>query len=257
MFWLLLACQPPEAAPRDLDTLIHDLWAHYTADDRVAGAEALRADAVDLRGLIDEAALPLDGTFSDLSEEEATAAGAPGLDPAPAVGLFIAGFVGCTPDQMERILSATNQDELYPGSYTAYERDYTTDLDAYEARTSDQLRWTANYSVKIPLTGDYTAEILGGVTFVSDGADGPYLYSTTVMPAPALTDPDTIVFDIDLQMELYYPHDGGVVHVFGMWRNIDLPSGFGTDSDIGVTLMVDGMHGWDDDTTAICAEGRI
>ncbi|MDP2307479.1 MAG: hypothetical protein Q8P18_15740 [Pseudomonadota bacterium] len=253
MFWILLACRQPEAAPRDLDTLAHDLWAHYGSKDD----EALRADAIDLRGLIDVAALPLDGTFSDLTGDEAAAAGAAGLDPTPAVGLFTAGFVDCTPEEMERILFATNQDELYPGNYTAYQRDYTTDLVAYEARTSNHLAWDATYSVEIPLTGNYTSTILGGVHFATDGDDGPYLFSTTVMPAPATTDPDTIVFDIDLQMEVFYPQDEGMVHLFGMWRNIDLPSGFGTDSDIGVTLIVNGLHDWDDATTEICAEGRI
>ncbi|MES2640008.1 MAG: hypothetical protein V4850_11015 [Myxococcota bacterium] len=253
MFWLLLACKQPEAAPRDLDTLSHDLWSHYTAEDD----EALLADAIDLKGLIDEAALPIDGTFTDLTEAEAGDAGAPGLDPAPAVGLFTAGFIDCTPDEMERILFSQAQMELYPGNYTAYERSYTADLDAYEARQTNRLTWGANYSVEIPLTGSYTSEILGGVHFVPDGEDGPYLFSTTVMPAPATTDPDTIVFDVDLQMEVFYPQEGGVVHLFGMWRHIDLPNGFGTDSDVGVTLIVGGLHDWDDATTKICDEGRI
>ena len=76
-------------------------------------------------------------------------------------------------------------------------------------------------------------------------------------PTPAVTDPPEIVFDVDLQLEVFYPHDAGVIHFFGMWRNIDLPSGLGTDSEIGLNLILDGLHDWDDDTTKICAEGRI
>ncbi len=253
MVWLLLACNTPDAAPRDLDTVAHDLWAHYAAEDD----EGLRLDIVDLRGLVDPDALPLEGTFTDLTADEAAVGGAAGVDPGPAVGLYVANFVDCTPDEMERILFATNQDELYPGNYTAYQRDYTTDVEAYEARTATHLAWDSTYSVTIPLTGDYTSTIRGGVHYTADGEDGPYLTSRTVMPAPATTDPDTIVFDVDFQMEAFYPHDGGVIHVFGMWRHIDLPSGFGTDSDIGVRLIIDGLHGWDEDTTKICEEGRI
>lgn len=270
MLWLLLACKQPDAAPRDFEAVVHDLWGHYAAAD----TEALRVDVRDLRDLVDVAALaaaPAEGTLSDLSADEAAAAGAPDVDPSVAVGLFSVGLVGCTPDEMERILFATNQDELYPTNYTAYAREYTSDKSAYDARETAALTWDGTYSVHIPLTGDYTSDILGGVHFVPDdaGADadadadeaaaaaGPYLLSTTVMPVPAVTDPPELVFDVDLQLEVFFPHDDGVVHFFGMWRNIDMPSGFGTDSEIGVTLILGGLHDWDDATTAICDEGRI
>lgn len=252
MFWLLLACKEPEAAPRDLDTVVHDLWGHYFLEDDAA----LLLDTVDLRGLIDESALPTEGTFTDLTEEEAAAGGAPGLDPTPAAGFFTVGFVDCTPAEMEQILIAENQDELYPGNYTEYLREYSSDADAYATRDEHHLSWDATYSVSIFGMGDYTSTILGGAHFTPDGDDGPYLYSTTVMPDPAVTAPAT-VFDIDMQMEAFYPHEGGVVHFFGMWRNIVLDSGLGTDSDIGITLILDGLHGWDDDTTKICDEGRV
>lgn len=253
MFWFLLACNQPDPAPRDLDTLAHDLWADYAAKDDAA----LRADGVDLRSSIDEAALPLDGSFTGLTADEAALAGAPGVDPTRAVGMFTVGVVGCTPDQMERILFATNQDELYPGNYTDFTRDYTADLGDFRARRINHLTWDSTYTVDIPFTGSYTSTILGGVHFTADEDGGPYLVSTTVMPGPASTQPDTVVFDVDLQLEVFYPHDGGMVHLFGMWRNIVLPSGLGTDSDIGVSLIVGGMHDWDDATTAICDEGRI
>jgi len=57
MLWTLLACAEPEAAPRDLDTLVHDTWAHYAARDD----DALLADVQELKGLVDESALPIEG----------------------------------------------------------------------------------------------------------------------------------------------------------------------------------------------------
>lgn len=250
--WLLLACKQPDPAPRDLDALAHDLWAHYATED----ADALVADLRDLRGIVDEDELPMEGTFTDLTEDEA------GLvdvdrDPAPALGMFTIGFVGCSPADLERVLYATNQDELYPDNYVSYQRAYTSNFDAYEARTTPHLTWDTDYEVDVPLFGAYAAAIHGGQHFAPDGDDGPYLLSRTVMPEPADGDPDTVVLDVDLQIEAYYPHDGGMVHLFGMWRHIDLGGGFGTDDPASVGLIVDGMIDWDDKTTEVCEEGRI
>ncbi|MFN7146656.1 MAG: hypothetical protein ACK4YP_22975, partial [Myxococcota bacterium] len=126
MVWFLLACAEPKPAPRDLDTLLHDVWLHYgTQDD-----EALATDMRDLAAVVDIDALPLEGTVTDLTSDEIDAAGADGPDPEPARGMFTAGFVDCTPEEMDRILVAEDQMALYPDNYLAYERTYAGDPDA-------------------------------------------------------------------------------------------------------------------------------
>jgi hypothetical protein len=254
MWWWLLACKEPDVAPRDLDELTHDVWAHYALEDETS----LVVDMQDLRTLTDESTLPLDGTFSDLTADEVDLVGfTRNIDPAIALGMFTMGQVDCSPEDMEKILFATNQDELYVGNYTSYHRDYTSDFDAYTARDTHHLTWDTDYGVSMPLFGAYTTSVEAGMHFAPDGDDGPYLFSRTIMPEAADGDPDTVVFDIDFQMESFYPHDGGMVHLFAMWRHIDLGGGFGTDDDGSVNLILDGLHDFDDDTSSICSEGRI
>lgn len=252
MLWFLLACAEPKPAPRDLDTLLHDVWLHYgTRDD-----EALAADMRDVAALIDVDGLPLEGTVTDLTPEEIDAAGATGPDPEPARGMFSAGFVDCTPEEMDRILVAEDQMALYPDNYLAYERAYAGDRAAYDARDTHHLDWETHYTVRIPLLATYSAVVEGGAHFTPDGDAGPYLFSRTVMPEPADAEEDNVTFDIDYQIEAFYPSGEGMVHLFAMWRHISFGD-LDTENDGTVALILDGMHDWDDSTTAICAEGRI
>ncbi len=252
MIWLLLACAEPKSAPRDLDTLLHDAWAHYGAEDD----DALAQDMRDLAALIDEDALPLEGTVTDLTADEVAAAGLAGPDPEPARGMYTVGFVDCTPEEMERILIAQDQMTLYPENYLAYERTYTSDRDAYEARDTHHLSWETAYTVEIPVLATYDAVVLGGAHWTPDGDAGPHLFSRTAMPEPAVAVQDNVVFDVDYQIEAFYPSGDGMVHAFGMWRHIEFGD-LDTEDDGTVALILDGLHGWDEDTTAICAEGRI
>lgn len=252
MVWLLVACAAPDPAPRDLDTVIHDLWVHngQEADD------ALTQDMRDLAALIDETTLPIDGTISALTAEEVAAAGVTGPDPATARGMFSAGFVDCTPSEMEAILISLDQMTLYPENYREYERTYTSDPEAYAARDTHHLTWDTHYTVEIPIVATYTADVHAGAHWTPDGAAGPYLFSFTAMPGPADPVQENVSFDVDYQIEAFYPHEGGMVHVFGMWRHLVMGD-LSTDDDGVVSLILGGLHDWDESTTAICEEGRI
>ena len=196
----------------------------------------------------------LDGSLTGLDADEAAAAGAPDVDPATAVGIFTAGVLDCSADELERLLTNAHQDELYTENYTSYERTYTSSLDDFLAG-EPHVTWDTSYGATIPLTGNYEADILGGLHRAADLEDGPGYVSTTVMPAPAVADPATITFDVDFQLEVYYPQDGGMVHYFGMWRHIDMGNGLSTDDDGVIGLIVGGLHDWDDTTSQICADG--
>lgn len=247
---LLVACAEPEPAPRDQDTVTHDVFAHWFASDDAA----ITADIEELRELLDESTFPIDGGLSELSGSEAVTAGAPDVDPSTARGIFTAGVIDCTAEELERLLTNAHQDELYTENYTSYERTYTSSLDDFEAGLP-HLTWDTSYGATIPLTGSYEADIHGGLHRAAAVEDGPGYVSTTVMPEPAEPDPATITFDSDFQVEVYYPHDGGMVHYFGMWRHIDLGNGLSTDDDGMIALIVGGLHDWDDTTSQICADG--
>jgi len=47
-----------------------------------------------------------------------------------------------------------------------------------------------------------------------------------------------------------------MAHLFVMWRHI-VSGDLSTDDDGVVALILDGLHDWDDSTSAICVEGRI
>jgi hypothetical protein len=252
MLPFLLACAPPEPAPRDLDALFHDTWAHYGAKDDAGLADAIR----EMAALVDVDALPLEGTIDDLTLEAVVAAGLDGPDPEPARGMYSVGFVACTPEQMENILVAEDQMSLYPDNYLAYTRTYTSDRDAYAARDTHHLTWETDYTVEIPVLATYTANVLGGAHWTPDGDAGPYLFSRTAMTGPADAVQDNVVFEIDFQMEAFYPSGDGMVHAFGMWRSIAFGD-LDTENDGTVDLILGGLHDWDDKTSAICAEGRI
>ena len=51
-----------------------------------------------------------------------------------ASGIFFANIINCPINSVERGVYALNQDERHPGDYSAYNREYTMDLDAYESR---------------------------------------------------------------------------------------------------------------------------
>lgn len=250
---LLAACAEPEPAPRDLDELAHAMFADYTAVD----GEALAADVVELReAVVDEAALPLDGTLSDLGAAEVEPTGiSRDYDWSLAQGLYTLGWIDCSFDELERIYSSTEQDLLYEGNYESYERSYTSDFDAYADRQTDRLSWDTHYSVDIFVV-QYTADVWSGQHYVPDDGAGPYLYSQTLMPEAA-TGTDGLSFDADLQIEAFYPHEGGMVHLFAMWRRFVIDGLYSTDEDGGQQIIIDNLHKFDDDTTAICAEDRV
>jgi hypothetical protein len=144
---------------------------------------------------------------------------------------------------------------LYPENYLAYARAYTTDVEAYVARDARAIRWDTDYTVQIG-PWQYRSAVLGGAHRTPDGDDGPYLLSSTVMIEPAEAVEGDVVFDVDYQIEVFYPHEGGMVHAFGMWRSFAVGD-LSTEDDGVADLILGGLQGWDADTTAICAEGRV
>lgn len=252
MLLFLSACKP-DAAPRDLDEVFHAAFADYAAQDE----DGLTADVADFERLVDPDGDAVDGTISDLSDDEVALTDLPrDIDISTAVGIFTIGTVDCDAQTLEKILYDLHQDELYPDNYTdgTYSRTYTSDFDAYSARDDHQLWWTSDFGINIDPFYSYTAEVWGGMHYLPiDG--GTALFSRTVMPEAA-TDvtPDGGAFDIDFQSEAYFPSDAGMTHVYAMWRHIDIVS-LSTDDDTMVSLIIGGMHGWDDKTSAICEDG--
>ncbi len=251
---LLVSCAKPIDAPKDLDALFHYLWLNYqTGSD----AEMLAA-AANLDPLIGEAS---DGLLTPLSDaEQATVDVLSGQDVAEATGWFVAGPLGCPFDDTEKILYALDQEGLYESatgkeSYVAYDRVYTSDIDAYVARQTPFVTWTTTYTVT-PVFTTYTAEISGSMRYVpeQDGV-GPMVLQRSYLPEIATFEAETQdFFEQDYQLDVVLPSGNSAVHGYANWR--DLQSAGLEDESGGVqNLLIDGLVDYYDDLGTVCAAG--
>lgn len=277
---LLVACKHPDPAPADLDGLAHYFWQKYdegTAEElseALVNLDAAIADAsVDALGSA-EAYLeePFHLTVSDLTKEEQELV-LPGdaRDPAGARGFIVMNPLPCTVPQVERFVYSEDQLELYPEAYTAYTREFITDLDAYVAWEADRLAWHTDLTAT---TAGFTyRELLdGGIRRVEelDAERSPWGWFTinrTWLTEPAcFFDPDrpedgcasddpssSAHFTQDHQLEIHYQRTPDlVVHVYLIWREAEY-FGIDQESDWLMNQQIDGLLDWDDDTAALCA----
>ena len=255
---LASGCRPVQQAPPDLDQLLRNLWAWYeTGSD-----EGIAATARNLHAAVDGDALEgtMDGALEDLGEADAAIVGRTDTDIAQAQGLFLVRTFPCTLDALEPILYALDQAALYPGSYDAYERAYTSSLADYQAREVPFLSWHVDYAATVLFTS-YEAQVEGGLRWVADPGEemspwGPLLLARSWMPAAATFEEGTDKALVqDYQIELFYERTPGeILHAYGMWRQADFGAlGTTEDESVQVTIL-NALSDWDDDTAALCAE---
>jgi hypothetical protein len=258
LLWLtvLVACKKVEEAPEELDALASYLWTAYDSD------EATLADAADnlhqaLRG--DQLDATEDGLLSPLTRADAQAVGLD-RDPKAAVGLYIAGVMGCTLPELEEILSHPDQDELYPGSYVSYDRKLRSDRDDFLKGRTQEVRWDVTYEASI-LGAEFEASLTGGLRRVvpAEGvpAVGPVLFGRFHAPAPArFPEGSARSIDQDYQLEAWYERaPGEVVHFYAMWREADFGGGFTTEDEGIQRIILNNMDAWDKDTVKLCEGG--
>lgn len=251
---LLPACKPRSDAPKDLDALYHYLWLNYEEGTD----EDLLAAAANLDPLISEAGNGLLTLLTD--DEQATVDVRSGQDPAEATGWFVAGPLACAFDDTERLLYALDQEGLFEDaigkeSYEAYDRVYTSDIDAYVARETPFITWTTTYTVQ-PLFSTYTAVISGSMRYVAeqDGV-GPMVLQRSYLPDLATFDGETQdFFEQDYQLDVVLPASGSAKHGYANWR--DLKSAGLEDEDTGVqNLLIDGLETYYKNLDTVCAAG--
>ncbi len=254
--WILgvVACKKVEPAPADLDGLLHLFWQRYDDGDDAELDAALH----DLDEVIDGAALheSFDGTISRLTTDEAAQVGVTDRDPVLAAGIFLVNVFECDPGQLEEILSYPAQDELYDGVYSAYSRSFDTPLDDWLAGDDARVDYGIAYTADI-VGAEYVANSRGALRRVEADDFGPFVAQRSYMPAPAeFEEGSNKSMDQDYQLEVYWTSAGHVVHAYGMWRQANFGSGFDSEGAAAQRLLLNGLLDWDDDTAALCAEGR-
>lgn len=253
---LLLGCTATKPVPQDLDGLAHWFWQNYEAgsDEEVAAATVALHAAVG-GDTLDGATT---GSLTDLDAAEVALVDLRWTpDPAAARGVVLINPVPCSLAALEPILYDLEQDALYPGTYDAYTRVYTSDFDAYVAREVPHLSWRSDITATI-LGATYTEEVLGGLRWSPavegvSGAWGPVLMGRAYIPEPAVFESDGKSFDQDYQLEVWWERaPGEVVHFYAVWRQGDYGAGLTSDSDAVAGLLLDGLEDWDRDTAALC-----
>lgn len=253
----LFACKNVEPAPEDIDGLSHYFWQHYDDEEDDALAEGIKNAfiAIDPENLEE----PLRGSISDLSLEELTLVGKENEENYENMaGIYFANIINCPISVVEKGVYALNQAERHEGDYTEYNREYTSDLDAYEARETNRLYWTTNYSVE-QLTKKMSVEIFGETRYTADIDEeqtphGAFFLARGVMGDDALFEgsDDKGMFQ-DYQLEVYFQlSENQTVHYFTIWRDVLYAPGMDFSSEGLQNLVLDGMIDWDLDAEAEC-----
>ena len=179
-----------------------------------------------------------------------------------ASGVYFANIVNCPISTAERGVYALNQDERHEGDYSAYNREYTTDLAAYEARETNLLGWHTTYSVD-RLGVSMTVDIDGTIRYTQaideeTTPHGDFFLSRGILTEDAPlegNDDGTLGMFQDYQLEVYFPlNENQTVHFFTIWRDVRYTSALDFSSEFLQDIVLDGMVDWDKDTEAECRE---
>lgn len=253
---LLIGCKKVEPAPTALDDLAHYYWTDFDTDAVEFGAATANLDAAIGGSTIDDMVF---GAISDLTAEELELVGMGDRDPAAPAGIYYANVVRCSLAELEEHSYAINQDELHAGTYEGYQREYTTDFDAYTSRQVDTLEWVSVYDVA-GLGVEYTATINGTMRFLPSIDDEATPHGDLLLVRGVLDEPGYIEGSDnerglmqDYQLEVFYaraPRE--VIHFYVMWRDMIYTSSVNFDSESAQSLVIGGLEDWDKEAEEWC-----
>ena len=257
MILLLLACNQIKMAPKDIDGLAHYFWQNMEEDAELIGQGSINLfDALNANTLNE----PQNGLITKLSKAELELVNKGDEDPTKATGVFYSNIVNCSLEGIEPGIYAANQDERHPDTYTYYDREYTSDKAAYEARESDTLTWYTTYTVE-GLGANYTANLHGYIRYIDFIDDeitpyGPIIISRGVLDEPAyFNNSDERGLFQDYQMEVYFERaPGETVHFYTIWREMVYAGAADFDSETVQSFVLDGFEDWDQDSEELCPD---
>mgnify|MGYP007019849034 CR=1 FL=1 len=228
------------------------LWTSYEASDdeikkAVAGMEGVVAGA---------GPRPVQATIDDLTKEQL---GIPTItrDPAAAQGMLVITELDCSLDQVEKILVAKNQPEIYPGTYDEYERTYTTSIQDFLANAASSVGWKTKYTVSL-LERRYTSTLTGGARRVAGAAPGggTMLLARTFLDEPArFIAGEDAEFNQDYQIEAYWEiGPKRVIHFYAMWREFRVGT-LSSSHNFYVNIVLGNLVDFDVRTSKVCRDG--
>lgn len=256
---VLPGCRKLEPAPKELDRLFPWFFSEIDQAEPEQLAEGFR----NLHAAADGDTLEdtQDGTLSRLDEDALGTAEVEDPELGRAAGVYMLRPLKCSMAQLEKVLYHDDQKELYPDAYETYGRSFVTDKPAYVRGDEDLLRWEVDYTATI-LGKSYSSEVHGTLRRVPviDGDQSPFgqnLVARAYIPAPAVFEKDGTSLDQDYQIEMYHKiGDGLVLHAYAIWRQADFGAGIDSESEGAQRLLLNNLAKWDEETEALCAEGR-
>ncbi len=249
---------PPSLAPEAVDANLRWFWVHGDTADDATLIDAAAKLAVS--GKADTRTAPLKGQMRErLVATDLTNVGLDANDPSTARGVLVVNLFDCTLDKLQGILIAQDQARQYTDVYKSYVRSYTSDADAFVARSTNVLSWTVEAKAALPIDDVYSSTLKGGIRRVQSAADSPtkgdFLIARTYLTAPAtFASTSTSWFKQDYQIEVFWEQaPGRIFHGYGMWRDIKA-GGFNLSlEDNGfLNIVLDNLVAWDTKTAELC-----
>jgi len=252
-----IACKNIEPAPTDIDDLSHYLWQHLDDEEDDALVEGI----INLHQAIGADSLDeiQKGSVSALTQDELNMVGKSNQDASKLNGVYFANIINCSIDFAESSIYALNQDELHPGDYVRYDREYVSDFEAYTNRETNILQWETNYEVE-GLGYSYDAFLDSNMRYVADVSNdeqdlGSAFFSRGMLREPAYFDEDSTdrgMFQ-DFQMEVYWARKPKeVVHFYFIWREMVMFGEVDFSSETAQSFVLDGLADWDKDMEERC-----
>lgn len=228
------------------------LWKAYEKPD-----DEVKRAASDIAGVVERAGgRPVQVTIDDLTKETL---GLPAIarDPVQAQGMLVITELDCSLAQIERIVSARNQPEIYPDSYDEYARTYASSIQDFLSGAAPTVGWKTEYTVSL-LGRTYEAILTGGARRVTGAAPGnkPLLLSRTVLDQPArFVAGGDAEFNQDYQIEAFYEiAPSRVVHYYALWREFRIGS-LSSSDNLYINVVLGSSVDFDVRTSKVCRDG--
>jgi hypothetical protein len=254
--WGCLDATPPPSAPESLDGNLRWWFAH-----QAGSTDAESADAVQKLATAGKADSRTQALKSQMARLEAADLAEVGLetvnDPQAARGFLVLNLYACTLDRLAEILISRDQATQYPGVYDAYDRTYTSDLDAWSSGAAKSLSWEVAMTATLPISDAYQAQLQGRLRRLPGAAPGGgdvLVYRGTLAGPARFATTSTSSFKQDYQVEIFWEQEAGrIFHAYGMWREMKV-GGFNlTTEDNGMfNLLIDNLLKWDERTVELC-----
>ncbi len=246
---LTIGCGKPPEAPGKLEDLAGYMFEHMGDED----TDALEAGVENLDSWLnksDHLSLTMEGyTISQLPESAVDALDARDRDVDGLVGASVATVLRPGPQKLSRVLVKADPTKVYPGTYSRYERSYTTDPDCFVAQDCDSARLRAEtvsaYALGLEVTADFKAEYRW-----VESEHGLALVQRTWLERPAEVSVDWIGVSAQYFLSVNIPRaNGKTLRLQGTWIAAELGD-TPVPEATALNMVIDSMRTGDEELAA-------